>query len=342
MCGFVCVIKRNRKKIELNKNSLFHRGPDHNKFIYINGVNIRHWRLSIVDLTKKSNQPMHNSKYVFAYNGEIYDYYKISKSYKLNSKSDTIFLFKYLNKYKNLQNISNWSGFYSFLYFDKEKNNIIFSRDKIGKKPIYYFFNKDYFIVSSEEKGILDVIKKFKIDYNSILEYLIFKNIHFGKTYFKNIYLVAPGSIGSFDIKNWKLSFNKSWDFYYNNKNFIDNSNITQELNRKTFLSLLNNSIEKRANCDVNFYLAMSSGMDSNLISYLLSKNKNEQKIERFAVDEKVDAMIISFDEKLRKINLSIKDKDIYEEQKALSEYGSQDSGASLGDILGDALKKKK
>ena len=52
--------------------------------------------------------------------------------------------------------------------------------------------------------------------------------------------------------------------------------------------------------------------------------------------------MIISFDEKLRKINLSIKDKEIYEEQKALSEYGSQDSGASLGDILGDALKKKK
>mgnify|MGYP004068476545 FL=1 len=66
MCGFVCVIKRNRKKIELNKNSLFHRGPDNNKFIYINGVNIRHWRLSIVDLTKKSNQPMHNSKYVFS------------------------------------------------------------------------------------------------------------------------------------------------------------------------------------------------------------------------------------------------------------------------------------
>ena len=73
-----------------------------------------------------------------------------------------------------------------------------------------------------------------------------------------------------------------------------------------------------------------------------LSKNKAEQKIERFAKGEKIDSMIVSCDEKLRKINLSIKDKEIYEEKKALSEYGSQDSGASLGDILGDALKKKK
>ena len=52
--------------------------------------------------------------------------------------------------------------------------------------------------------------------------------------------------------------------------------------------------------------------------------------------------MIVSFDEKIKKINLSIKEKESFEEKQALSEYGSSDSGASLGDILGDALKKKK
>ena len=72
-----------------------------------------------------------------------------------------------------------------------------------------------------------------------------------------------------------------------------------------------------------------------------LSNNKNEQKIERFAKGEKIDSMIISYDEKLRKINLSIKDKELHEEQEALSQYGSSDSGASLGDILGEALNKK-
>ena len=73
-----------------------------------------------------------------------------------------------------------------------------------------------------------------------------------------------------------------------------------------------------------------------------ISKNKGEQKIESFAVGESVDSMIVSFDDNIKKINLSIKDKDNYEEKQALSEYGSSDSGASLGDILGDALKKKK
>ena len=72
-----------------------------------------------------------------------------------------------------------------------------------------------------------------------------------------------------------------------------------------------------------------------------LSKNKNEQKIERFAKGEKIDSMIVSYDKKLRKINLSIKDKEAHEEQAVLSQYGSSDSGASLGDILGEALNKK-
>ena len=73
-----------------------------------------------------------------------------------------------------------------------------------------------------------------------------------------------------------------------------------------------------------------------------MSKNKNELKIDRFAKGEKSDSMIVSYDEKLRKINLSIKDKETFEEEKTLSQYGSSDSGASLGDILGKVLKREK
>ncbi len=72
-----------------------------------------------------------------------------------------------------------------------------------------------------------------------------------------------------------------------------------------------------------------------------LSKDKNEQKTERFAIDEKVDSIIISIDQKTRTLNLSIKEIEIIDEKEALSKYGSSDSGASLGDILGSILKKK-
>ena len=72
-----------------------------------------------------------------------------------------------------------------------------------------------------------------------------------------------------------------------------------------------------------------------------LSKDKNEQRVDRFALEEQVDSIIISIDQKTRTLNLSIKEIEINDEKEALSKYGSSDSGASLGDILGSILKKK-
>ena len=72
-----------------------------------------------------------------------------------------------------------------------------------------------------------------------------------------------------------------------------------------------------------------------------LSKDRNEQKTDRFAIGEQVDSLILSLDQKTRTINLSIKEIEIMDEKEAISKYGSSDSGASLGDILGSILKKK-
>jgi len=71
-----------------------------------------------------------------------------------------------------------------------------------------------------------------------------------------------------------------------------------------------------------------------------LSNDKNENKTERFALDEKVDSVIMSIDSKNRTVNLSIKELEIRDEKEALNKYGSSASGASLGDILGSVLKK--
>lgn len=73
-----------------------------------------------------------------------------------------------------------------------------------------------------------------------------------------------------------------------------------------------------------------------------LAKERSEQKPDRFAVGEKVDAKVTAFDAKTRKISLSIKAREVDEEKQAMAEFGSTDSGASLGDILGAALKKAK
>ena len=94
------------------------------------------------------------------------------------------------------------------------------------------------------------------------------------------------------------------------------------------FLAILTVNIEK----NINGFIKKTD----------LAKDKLEQRIDRFAVNETIDSMITSFDEKSKKINLSIKDIEINEEKKLLNKYGSKDSGASLGDILSDALKENK
>ena len=72
-----------------------------------------------------------------------------------------------------------------------------------------------------------------------------------------------------------------------------------------------------------------------------LSRDRKDQRTDRFGVGDKVDATVIKIDKKQRLINVSIKAREIEEEKKAMEEYGSSDSGASLGDILGAALEKK-
>src|SRR5690606_37136264 len=82
-------------------------------------------------------------------------------------------------------------------------------------------------------------------------------------------------------------------------------------------------------------------GIDTFIKRNDLSRDRDEQRPERFSVGQKVDARVIVWDKKTRKIQVSIRALEIAEEKEAVAQYGSTDSGASLGDILGAALKNR-
>jgi small subunit ribosomal protein S1 len=85
--------------------------------------------------------------------------------------------------------------------------------------------------------------------------------------------------------------------------------------------------------------------VDTDLTSFIkrseLARDRNDQRSDRFQVGQKVDARIIQYDRRTRKVQLSIKALEVAEEKEAIAQYGSSDSGATLGDILGSALKRK-
>jgi small subunit ribosomal protein S1 len=100
--------------------------------------------------------------------------------------------------------------------------------------------------------------------------------------------------------------------------------------------------------CEVT--AVQESGVDvkivgSDLTSFIkrsdLARDRSEQRAERFAVGDKVDARVTLFDKRARKVSVSIKALEIAEEKEAVAQYGSSDSGATLGDILGSALKQR-
>jgi small subunit ribosomal protein S1 len=98
-----------------------------------------------------------------------------------------------------------------------------------------------------------------------------------------------------------------------------------------TISAVLDNGIEVKVNDAIHGFIRKSD----------LSADRSEQRPDRFATGEKVDAKVTAVDKSNRKLNLSIKAREVQEEKEAMAEYGSSDSGASLGDILGAALRSK-
>ena len=146
MCGFLYL--RIKKKIEFEKKYFesalklsSYRGADNNKIIQFNNNFFGFNRLSIVG-SELSNQPLEDSKKIFMFNGEIYDYDN-------KFESDTLFLF---NSNDNIFN--NLEGQYSILIYNKLNDTIKIYRDFFGQKPLYYYDDKEIFISSSTIKSI--------------------------------------------------------------------------------------------------------------------------------------------------------------------------------------------
>ena len=91
---------------------------------------------------------------------------------------------------------------------------------------------------------------------------------------------------------------------------------------------------------DGGIEVTVSDGLPGFIRKAELSRDRAEQRPDRFAVGEKVDAKITALDRATRKVTLSIKAREVDEEKKAMAEFGSSDSGASLGDILGAAINR--
>ena len=292
MCGIAGYIGNNifdRKEIKNILSDFIHRGPDHQSYFSTklkNNLNLYffHSRLSILDLHSRSNQPMEDEKGVLAFNGEIYNFRELKNKLKnngipFNGLSDTEVLLKIIN-YFGINEINSCSGMWSFAYFNKISEEIIFCRDRIGEKPFYYFTNNDGFYFASEVNTLIKLVKKkININFNQLRSYLIegyTSMFNTGETFFQNITELEPASYIKLNSKLEKVK-KKYWNLQYKPE---DDSyeNLTQKVRDQFILS-----VESRMVSDVPICALLSGGVDSSSIVSTIKKILNKE-ITTFSV----------------------------------------------------------
>lgn len=166
MCGiFGFKLNRALNESDLNKslkylNLLINRGPD-NQGYYIdkeNGVFLGHTRLSIIDLSKESNQPFIKDNSVIVYNGEVYNYKELKEELNYSNfltNSDTEVLLSLWQK-NRLDGLRKIDGMFAFAIY--ENKELCIGTDYFGEKPIYYLKNDQGFYFSSEPKVLVEFL----------------------------------------------------------------------------------------------------------------------------------------------------------------------------------------
>lgn len=258
-------------------NVAAHRGPDDNGYALFpfggdGELALGHRRLSIIDLSPLGHQPMANSDATLqiVFNGEIYNYVELREElralgYVFASTSDTEVI---LNAYKEWGTacFARFNGMWSLALFDVQKRKLVLSRDRIGKKPLYYYRSASAVVFGSEVKSLLkhpDVPREPNIE--KVFRYIStnYRYLDVDNTsYFKHIYTVPKSSFVEIDVDlNWHEQ--QYWSLEEN----ITPRTVTEAQAIDEFRELLTDAVRLRLRSDVPVGCFLSGGLDSTSIT---------------------------------------------------------------------------
>ncbi len=164
---------------------MIHRGPDMGEVTFDDEMGLCHRRLSIIDLSEDGRQPMvsQDGRYTIVFNGEIYNFQGLrqeltDKGYIFQSRTDTEVLLA-LYAELGVESLQKIRGMYAYAIWDNEKKELFAARDRIGKKPFYYYHQDSTFAFSSELKSILELEAiPTEIDHTAVLDYFKYLYVH--------------------------------------------------------------------------------------------------------------------------------------------------------------------
>ena len=288
MCGIAGYFSVNKvfsaEELPAMANAIAHRGPDAEGFYSHGSVGLAHRRLSIVDLNPRSNQPMtsQDGNFVICYNGEVYNFPELANKYNLTLRthSDTEVILELFAEIGS-SCVNEFNGMFAIAIYDIQKETLHIFRDRIGIKPIYYFYDGENFSFASDIKALfqLGFVKKQKdTDLSAVQEFLYLGYIPHPHTIYKNIYKFEAGSFAKIDKSG--VRFERFWNLNEQVKSSIKSNEVEAKAELK---SLIEGSVKRRMFADVPFGTFLSGGTDSSVVT-AVAQSLSTEKINTFSI----------------------------------------------------------
>lgn len=270
-------------------NALAHRGPDAAGIYTEDRIGLGHRRLSIIDLSDDGRQPMssHDGRYTIVFNGEIYNFKTLRathRQYPYRTSTDTEAILALYAEH-GTRAFSMLDGMFALAIWDKQEQQLILARDRMGKKPLYFCRSGDVLIFSSEIRGLLASGHfKPKINRRALGNYLMFQTVYSPETMVNGVQMLPAGSYAIVDHKGFGVRH------YWRMEDCRDKYTLPGPYEKviKETRELFFKAVEKRLISDVPLGAFLSGGIDSSAVVAAMSRVTGKQ-VKTFNVyfDEK-------------------------------------------------------
>jgi asparagine synthase (glutamine-hydrolysing) len=294
MCGIVGHVSYRGSvthgEIQEMAKALVHRGPD-DEGIYLNNelgrgrevegerkppfAGLGHRRLSIIDLST-GKQPIHNEdgRVWIVYNGETYNFKElrselIACGHEFYTTTDTEIIVHMYEDYGN-RCVDHLAGMFAFAIWDEKRAKLFLARDRMGEKPLYYYWDGEDIVFASELKGILAwprFVRRLQV--SGLVEYLRYGYVPDPLSIFENVFKLPPGNF--LTLEKGEMRIERYWELEFSGQEGMDENELKEELFER-----LREAVRSRLVSDVPVGAFLSGGVDSSSVVALMAQEMKE------------------------------------------------------------------
>ena len=274
MCGIAGITWNDTQLAARMAARIAHRGPDQSGLYADGQVTLAHQRLSILDLSDRGRQPMcsNDGSIALVFNGEIYNFIEIrqeleAKGHVFQSECDTEVIVQAYLRW-GTECVQHFNGMFAFALWDRQREEIIMARDRIGIKPLYYALTNDSrnLVFASEIKAVLECAQvSTDIDPESLYQFLGFEFVPAPNTIFRKVHKLPPGH-----ILRWQRGRPPIVERYWRLQ--IRSVRRSRREHEQMLRELLERSVRRQLIADVPLGVFLSGGLDSSAIVSMMSR----------------------------------------------------------------------